>query len=43
MIKHYVAPIYAELTDYETKIWRRFLINGEKIVAELVYVVMIVI
>lgn len=41
MAKHYVYQFYSELTDYEPKIWRRFLINGEKTVAELAYVVMI--
>lgn len=41
MAKHYVYQFYAELMDYEPKIWRRFLIDGEKTVAELAYVVMI--
>lgn len=41
MVTHYVYQFYAELKDYEPKIWRRFLINGEKTVAELAYIVMI--
>lgn len=35
-----VYRFYAELDDYEPKIWRRFEINGKKTVAELGYVVM---
>lgn len=41
MAKHYVYQFYAELSDYEPKIWRRFQINGEKTIAELAYAVMI--
>ena len=41
MAKHAVYQFYAELKNYEPKIWRVFEINGEKTVAELAYVVMI--
>lgn len=41
MAKHFVYHFYAELSDYEPKIWRRFQINGEKTMAELAYTVMI--
>lgn len=41
MAKHYIYQFYAELVGYEPKIWRRFELNGEKTVAELSYVVMI--
>ncbi len=41
MAKHYVYQFYAELRDYKPLIWRRFQINGEKTMAELAYVLMI--
>lgn len=41
MAQHLVYRFYAELRDYEPKIWRRFEINGEKTMAELGYAVMI--
>ena len=41
MAQHYVYRFYAELKDYEPKIWRRFEINGEKTMAELGYALMI--
>lgn len=41
MAKHKIYTIYAELADYEPKIWRRFEINGQKTIAELVYITMI--
>lgn len=41
MAKHVVYRLYAELRDYQPKIWRRFDINGEKTVAELIYSLMI--
>jgi hypothetical protein len=41
MAQHYVYRFYAELYDYEPKIWRRFEINGEKTMAELGYAVML--
>ena len=41
MAQHYVYSFYAELKDYEPKIWRRFEINGEKTVAELGYAIML--
>lgn len=42
MAKHYVYQFYAELKEYEPKIWRRFVINGEKSMAELAYTTMII-
>lgn len=41
MAKHLVYQFYAELKDYEPKIWRRFEINGEKTMAEFAYAIMI--
>lgn len=41
MEKHVVYRFYAELKDYEPKIWRRFELNGEKTMAEFAYVIMI--
>lgn len=41
MAKHKVYTFYAELNDYEPKIWRRFEVNGEKTMAELSYAIMI--
>ena len=41
MAQHYVYRFYAELKDYEPKIWRRFEINGERTMAELGYALML--
>ncbi|MDR1528970.1 MAG: plasmid pRiA4b ORF-3 family protein [Burkholderiales bacterium] len=41
MAQHCVYRFYAELKDYQPKIWRRFEINGEKTVAELGYALML--
>lgn len=41
MAQHYVYRFYAELRDYEPKIWRRFEINGEVTMAELAYAIML--
>lgn len=41
MAEHDVIRFYAQLNDYEPKIWRRFEINGEKTMAELAYTIMI--
>ena len=41
MAKHVVYHFYTELRDYTPKIWRRFDINGEKTMSELMYSVMI--
>lgn len=41
MPQHYVYRFYAELKDYEPKIWRRFEINGERTMAELGYALML--
>lgn len=41
MAQHYVYRFYAELKEYEPKIWRLFEINGEKTMAELGYAVML--
>ena len=41
MARHNVYRFYAELRDYEPRIWRRFEINGEKTMAELAYTLML--
>ena len=41
MAQHHVYSFYAELKDYEPKVWRRFEINGEKTMAELGYALML--
>ena len=41
MAQHYIYRFYAELKDYEPKIWRRFEINGERTMAELGYALML--
>lgn len=41
MAQHYVYRFYAELKDYEPKIWRRFELNGERTMAELSYALML--
>lgn len=41
MAQHYVYQFYAELEDFEPKIWRRFEIVGSKTIAELGYTLMV--
>jgi hypothetical protein len=41
MAIHNIYRIYAQLKDYEPKVWRRFEINGEKTMAELGYAIML--
>ncbi|SDX92928.1 plasmid pRiA4b ORF-3 family protein [Thermoactinomyces sp. DSM 45892] len=41
MAQHLVYRFYAELSDFEPKIWRRFEINGNKTMAELGYSLMV--
>lgn len=41
MATHKVYRFYAELKDFEPKIWRRFEINGSKSMAELGYALMV--
>ena len=41
MAQHYVYQFYAELEDFEPKIWRRFEIAGTKTIAELGYTLMV--
>lgn len=41
MAQHYVYQFYAELQDFEPKIWRRFEVVGSKTIAELGYTLMV--
>lgn len=41
MGKHKVYTFYAELNNYQPKIYRRFEINGERTMDELCYALMI--
>ncbi|HIY58091.1 MAG TPA: plasmid pRiA4b ORF-3 family protein [Candidatus Tetragenococcus pullicola] len=40
MAKHKVYQFYSELEDFDSKIWRRFEINGEKKMSDLSYAIM---